>query len=280
VSDFVTTDDGTITKLDAETGELYHNRAGAYTEALCNYVQPSNALARLQENEEIKLLDSCFGLGYNTLALCAEAAKLQIPGKIVITAIELDPQIIRDVQQVMAAQQFATLHRFFRDKDFATEFGEWRGAHNYLQIRLNLINGDLRKAVPALQDDFDFVFHDPFSPRKVPELWTIDLFREYYRLLERLNGAVLTYSSAGAVRGGLQQAGFHVYKTTSVGAKPGGTLASVTKLEQLPNGVHVLSDDESAKLRGKSGIAYRDTDFSLARDDIQRARDAEQATYI
>jgi uncharacterized protein len=280
VSDFVTTDDGTITKLDPETGELYHNRAGAYTEALRNYVQPSNALGRLQEKEEIKLLDSCFGLGYNSLALCAEAARMQIPGKILITAIELDPHIIRSVQQVMAAEQFAALHQFFRDKDFATEFGEWRGAHNYLQIRLNLINADLRKAVPALQDNFDFVFHDPFSPRKVPELWTIDLFREYYRLLERRHGAVLTYSSAGAVRGGLQQAGFHVYKTTPVGAKPGGTLATVTKLAELHPGVHDLSDDELAKLTGKSGIPYRDSDFSLARDDIQRARDAEQGTYI
>ena len=48
-----------------------------------------------------------------------------------------------------------------------------------LNINIEIKTEDLRKVVPQMvadQKQFDFVFHDGFSPRSMPELWTIDLF--------------------------------------------------------------------------------------------------------
>jgi hypothetical protein len=42
--ELVPTEDGSLSIRDAATGELHHNRAGAYEEALVNYVQPSGVL--------------------------------------------------------------------------------------------------------------------------------------------------------------------------------------------------------------------------------------------
>jgi tRNA U34 5-methylaminomethyl-2-thiouridine-forming methyltransferase MnmC len=96
-------------------------------------------------------------------------------------------------------------------------------------IEIEFIVDDLRAALPSLIDSaegsFDLVFHDPFSPQHLPELWTQELFAEYFRLLAPRQGRLLTYSAAAAVRGGLFEAGFALGRTIGVGDKSGGTAA-------------------------------------------------------
>lgn len=276
MSPYVTTDDGTITLLDAETGELYHNRAGAYTEALVNYVQPSNALQRLKQNHQLDVLDVCFGLGYNTLVLLQRVLEERSRGFIKVVAIECDDKIIGTTCDVLRSERFAQLCRFFGCDTFASQFRQICATFGGLQICIDVRHGDARSVVPGLSSPFDVVFHDPFTARKVPELWTVQLFEHYRRLLETRRGVALTYSAAGPVRGGLQMAGFELYRTAALGAKPGGTLASVDKLDPYP-GVEELSDEERAKLHGQLGIPYRDEGLRQSREEIRRLREAEKA---
>jgi tRNA U34 5-methylaminomethyl-2-thiouridine-forming methyltransferase MnmC len=276
MTEYVTTDDGTITLLDPETGELYHNRAGAYTEALRNYVEPSGAINRLKQNHQLDVLDVCFGLGYNTFVLLQKALQERIRGFINVVAIESDANAIGTTRDVLRSEHFAQLCAFFGSDSFATKFHQISSTFAGLQISIDIRQGDLRSLVPSLRQPFDLVFHDPFSPRKVPELWTQQLFEQYRRLLNERHGMMLTYSSAGAVRGGLMQAGFEVFRTAAVGAKPGGTLASVDKTPHFAV-VENLSDEEFHKLHGKSGIPYRDDNFSRSREDVLRIRESEQA---
>src|SRR5271154_6174665 len=65
-NNLITTEDGSITCLDQESGELYHNKAGAYSEALHHYVQVCDLVDRVNRQASIAILDVCFGLGYNT----------------------------------------------------------------------------------------------------------------------------------------------------------------------------------------------------------------------
>ena len=277
MSDYVTTGDGTITMRDAETGELYHNRAGAFTEALQNYIEPSDALNRLRRQHQIAVLDVCFGLGYNTLVLLQAAIEARLHGFIEVVAIENDERIIAATKDVLQSERFAQLRTFLGTDEFACKFRQISATFGGLQISLNLRKQDVRQEVPRLSHACDFIFHDPFSPRKVPELWTLELFREYHRLLNQREGAVLTYSSSSAVRGGLRAAGFRVYKTAAVGEKKGGTLASISPLSVLPASVHDLSDEDNSKLSGKSAIPYRDDGFSRSRAEIMRVREAEHS---
>jgi tRNA U34 5-methylaminomethyl-2-thiouridine-forming methyltransferase MnmC len=278
MTEYVTTGDGSITLTDSETGDLYHNRAGAFSEAFQNYVEPSNALATLQERGQVTVLDVCFGLGYNTLVLLQKAVEAKAKGFLEVVAIESDPNVVLSTSDVMRLEKFDKLREFFGCNNFASKFSQRSMTFGGLQISIDLRQADARQAVPALARPFDVVFHDPFSPRKVPELWTLELFHEYRRLLQTRQGVILTYSSKAAVRNGLRQAGFIVYKTTSLGEKKGGTMASVGTLANLPVGAAYLSDDDSAKLDAKTGTPYRDEAFSRSRQDISNAREAELAT--
>jgi len=307
VSNTVPTADGTITMRDSETGELYHNSGGALREAMENYVLPARLEDILQRRKgeassTVKLLDACFGLGYNTFALWLHvfnASHLPID-RIDVTAIELDKGVIDALPLVLEQPCFAELVDALRDQQGSTMLDNLRAfkrlgivpeslKFNY-QVRegplytLDLSFSDLRVQVPALSKQqaglYDLIFHDPFSPSKVPFLWTADLFKHYFALMREESGRLLTYSAASAVRGGLEEVGFKIYRTRGVGAKQGGTLAArghtVELVEEL---IFHLRGEEAERLRTASGIPYRDPEMAAETKEILRAREAEQREF-
>jgi hypothetical protein len=144
-------------------------------------------------------------------------------------------------------------------------------------VTLNIQGEDLRRFAGRLETKYDLIFHDPFSPRKVPELWTLDIFEKYYRALNAQQGMLLTYSCAGAVRGGLLKAGFSVFQTESLGHRRGGTLAWTVKNCAAPSDfAQNLSGIDIKRLRGASGVPFRDTGFNADRIDIMTRRVYEQ----
>ena len=71
---------------------------------------------------------------------------------------------------------------------------------------------------------FDIVFLDPFSPRKNPELWSEEFFKEIYSRMKK--GAKLaTYSCARKIRENLKTAGFKVIDGPNVGRRGPSTNA-------------------------------------------------------
>jgi tRNA U34 5-methylaminomethyl-2-thiouridine-forming methyltransferase MnmC len=268
----VPTEDGSLTLLDDETQELYHNRAGAFTEALVNYVTPSAATEILCQRGQLRVLDACFGLGYNSFVLLSSLLDPARTGtlegvSIEITAIDLElmPSVV--LLKVLADSRFSSLSPLLCDylKDGSRQIPLRAGS---LSIAINLIEGDLRAVVPALKEPFDVVFHDPFSPRKVPELWTYDLFEHYFRLLTPLKGKLLTYSAAKAVRSGLLQAGFNVWKTQALGGKSGGTMGTIAGESSAH--AEALAEGELSIL--KSALPYRDPGLKLTRAEISELR--------
>ena len=59
----VTTNDGTLTLKSEKYNECYHSSEGAVTETLYKHIYPAFSVV---DKDEIKILDICFGLGYNT----------------------------------------------------------------------------------------------------------------------------------------------------------------------------------------------------------------------
>lgn len=321
VSNMVLTADGTITARDAETGELYHNRDGAYLEALENYVLPSRWYWLIKEpaaDRSIVLLDACFGLGYNTFTLWDQIVNNDaVVKRVDVLAIERDHAVLNALPVVLEQDCFQflenrvmarsgkTLHKVFQQ--LAREHHEEPSIDlqftidDFTVLRLHIIFGDLRSIVPSLgksrRGSFDLVFHDPFSPSKVPELWTVDLFKEYFHVLNDQGGRLLTYSAASAVRGGLREAGFSVWRTKGVGAKKGGTLAIRGQSEGAEHGVEcgaadllssdresdgivmTLREEESERLVSFSGIPYRDPGFQSTRREILKRREDEQRKF-
>ncbi|MBX2860544.1 MAG: hypothetical protein KTR14_04880, partial [Vampirovibrio sp.] len=284
------TADGSLTAYHPRCKEHYHNRAGAYTEALKNYVEPADPVAIVEKNGRLSLLDVCFGLGYNTWVLLETILASSVSGwTIHVVAIEQDPEILRFISQILEDPRLSSLKSQTTALEHNIYYQTQIGCSEFIQefpkkgkILWKFFQDDLRQVIPKLDDEIDLVFHDPFSPRKLPGLWTMDLFQEYYRLLEPKQGRIYTYSAASAVRGGLQEAGFIVEKTQGVGEKSGGTVGysdqnatAVTNRFSQP-----LSEEEVSLLYAKKGVPYRDPTFCATDKTILENRLREQRLLI
>src|SRR5690606_25225788 len=84
-------------------------------------------------------------------------------------------------------------------------FGEGR-------VRLTLVVDDVTKALPEICGGIDAWFLDGFSPARNPEMWTQQVFEGIVQA-SRPGATFATYTCAGHVRRGLEQAGFQVSKS-------------------------------------------------------------------
>ena len=194
----IETKDGSITFHNEEYGEAYHSLTGAEEEAREKYAKP----AEIKEGHNI--LDICFGLGYNS------AAALDITTNIKITAIEKDPKILKKI---------ANLKTEFKHFDIIKQTVEGK------QTQITLLVDDARKVIKNLEEDhFDRVFLDPFSPKKCPELWTQEFFKDINCCMKQ-SAKLFTYSCARVVRENLKATGFKVSDGPSVGRWAPSTIA-------------------------------------------------------
>ncbi len=67
--EFYYTQDGSIGLYSYADDDVYHSKFGAVTEAWEKFILPSKLDKLINVNEEIKVLDVCYGIGYNTKAL-------------------------------------------------------------------------------------------------------------------------------------------------------------------------------------------------------------------
>ncbi|MBP2156814.1 bifunctional tRNA (5-methylaminomethyl-2-thiouridine)(34)-methyltransferase MnmD/FAD-dependent 5-carboxymethylaminomethyl-2-thiouridine(34) oxidoreductase MnmC [Erwinia rhapontici] len=119
------------------------------------------------------------------------------------------------------------------------------GCHRLLldggRITLDLWFGDINQLIHTFDDTLnqqvDAWFLDGFAPAKNPDMWTPELFDCMARLA-RPGGTLATFTAAGFVRRGLQQAGFEVTKRKGFGEKRemliGHLPAAVVRPAQAP----------------------------------------------
>ena len=154
-----------------------------------------------------------FGTGLNLLAAWAawEASGATTPLR--FTSFEAFPMAPADMARALAAfPDLAPWRDRFLDR--------WRGGGrcDLGTCHLQVIAGDARQTLPDWDGVADAWFLDGFSPARNPELWERGLLAEVARHTAR-GGTVATYSAAGAVRRGLQAAGFDVTRAPGFGRK-------------------------------------------------------------
>ena len=67
--EFYYTQDGSIGLYSYADDDVYHSKFGAVTEAWEKFILPSGLSKLINTKEDIKVLDVCYGIGYNTKAL-------------------------------------------------------------------------------------------------------------------------------------------------------------------------------------------------------------------
>ena len=212
----ILTADNTETFLNEQVGESYHSQTGAVEEALKKYAIPCN-IKELAKTGSIKILDVCFGLGYNS-AMAIDIALEENPYCIIeVIGLEYDPEIIERIQEVTPPITFYEHYKKIKKDNLEVK---------NQNIKIKILLGDARETAKQLPENhFDAIFFDPFSPKTAPEMWQVPFFEEMYRVMK--NSAILaTYSCARMVRENMSTAGLFYDDGPIVGRRGPGTIAT------------------------------------------------------
>ena len=218
----ITTKDKSITYHSEEYDEAYHSITGAKEEAIKKYAEPTK-IAELAKKGSISILDVCFGIGYNSAAAIDAARKANPNCAISIVALEIDIRILNEIPKLENVfEHYGIFQNMIRQnspliKDSTTIFVQDN-------VEVQLLIGNALKTIKLVNGSFDAVFLDPFSPKKCPELWTADFFKEIHKRINK--GAILaTYSCARSVRDSLKRAGFTVKDGPTIARRGPSTIA-------------------------------------------------------
>ncbi len=247
------THDGSYTFFSEEFGEAFHSRQGARAEAFQKFADATNLVQKAQQ-PSIKLLDVCYGLGYNTAAAIEVIYSVNPNCTVEVYGLELDstvpigatsPELLQlwssETQPIL--QSLAQQHRY---------------QNNVLTAQLLI--GDARQTIDQLIEQHfqaDAIFFDPFSPRRCPQLWTVQFFQRVAQCLAP-TGTLSTYSRSASVRSALIEAGLAI-GTIPLGDRhlphdwSQGTVAAWKRETLTP-----LSPMELEHLHTRAAIPYRD----------------------
>lgn len=198
------TGDGSVTFYNEEYGETYHSNSGAKEESVEKYIKPS--WEYVKHLNKFKILDFCFGLGYNTAAAIDFILEKKPDAKIEVVGLENDPVILNEILNIEAPYKC---------------FDEIKKAVKGESSMIKIIVGDA--ATVDFGKGFDLVFFDPFSPKRCPRLWTEEIFQKVFDSM--LKGVLTTYSCARVVRDNLKAVGFVVKDGPCVARRAPSTIA-------------------------------------------------------
>lgn len=286
------TSDGSFTFYSPEFGELFHSYHGARQEAQCKFVEPTE-LAQKAQKPRVRLLDLCYGLGYNTASALETIWSINPTCLVEWVGLELDaaiPQaaiaqgLLKDWPSPIPELLGALVSPEVNGEstiipEVYSSILELQGESRALrtlstpQFQGTLWLGDARNTIQQLVNQgfqADAIFLDPFSPPHCPQLWTVEFLGWVARCLSP-RGKLATYSCSASVRTALIAAGLKIGATAPVGRRSPGTVASFSDRDLPP-----LSPQEQEHLQTRAAIPYRDPNLSDAAEEIRQRRQQEQ----
>ncbi len=226
----VKTEDGSLTLFSEKFKEPYHSvTAGALTEAVEKFCKPCRIREKARKGK-VHLLDVCFGLGYNTVAFINEALSENPKAKLKIVSFEFDISVIEkslNLDWKRFNKWKWVLRGALRNRHCEKGVLALSTETPQISLKVYITEGrEFLKEFSCKYENFaDAVFHDPFSPKVNPELWTYEFFKGIRRMTKE-SGILATYSASTAVRRALHMAGFGVKEGVAVGRKSRSTVAS------------------------------------------------------
>jgi tRNA U34 5-methylaminomethyl-2-thiouridine-forming methyltransferase MnmC len=234
-----------MTLFSEEFDEPYHSdRDGALNESLQKHVKPAIALQK--DKQTLTILDICFGLGYNTFATLYYIKTLNQKRKIHIISPEFDKALIESLKNFRYPPEFDFLKTIIQEL-----------SQNYRykddQLHIEILVGDARELLPQIETKFDIIYQDAFSPTHNPLLWTREYFAELRSLIKD-DGVLTTYSTAAAVRMGLDENDFKLFSYK--GEKIRESMVASPQMLELE-----FIDMELKKIRNPNAKSMRDEEY-------------------
>ena len=276
---FVLTDDGSYSIKSREINhkiETLHTSSGAISEAFEKFIKPM----KFDYTKDIAILDVCAGLGYNTTAAISDFIKnsnrnlkvdmIEISKATLACGLLVPSPIIEHEITKKAIENELIKQNYAKLSLIKSEIPS--------NIDINIFIEDARKSVQKLDDNsYDAIFLDPFSQNMAPELFSLDFFNEFRRIIKP-DGIVATYTSSAPIRDAFIETDFFIGQGPIFGRKQGGTLASPNPLmldTALPK------NDEIRIALSDVGIPFRDTTLDSSSDEIleQRTQERHQSRH-
>lgn len=199
---WVQSDDGSYTAYSPQYDEHYHStKDGALNESLKKHIEPAFQIHK--EKDHLKIIDICFGLGFNTLLSLYYRDTYYPDTTLEIYSPELDGELVASLVTFPYPEIFEPYLNVITD--IAT-LGGYEDERTSITVEIT----DARAAMQELSGVWDVCYQDAFSPSSNPALWTREYFAEVARLMGE-GGVVTTYSTALATRLALYENGFMVY---------------------------------------------------------------------
>jgi tRNA U34 5-methylaminomethyl-2-thiouridine-forming methyltransferase MnmC len=257
------TGDGSYTFYSNQFSQAFHSISGAKQEAQKKFVEPCLLTEKAVSSSSLKILDVCYGLGYNSAAAIEAIWLANSHCHIDIIALELEDIVPKSAISYQLldiwSQPIPVLLSQLANQYTITV--------DYLAGRLIL--GDARITLPE-NIQVDAIFLDPFSPTKCPQLWTVEFLGKLAQCLKK-DGLLATYSCAASVRSALMEVGLAIGQAPNVGRRSPGTIASYSNHNLVP-----LSLQEQEHLKTKAAIPYRDPFLRDSSEEIETRRALEQ----
>ena len=203
--------DGSFTFYSERFKECYHSlKDGALTETLHKHVLPPIELLGILQRQEVRILDLCFGLGYNSFVTAWIYKKYCFSGKVVIFSTEIDSAILDKISMIDFPPELS-----FLEKERIIQQLKISGQSQLSPcVDLKLMLGDGIAILQKLSKDtnkyFDIIYHDAFSLQATPEFWSEEFFQILYQLLDE-KGIITTYSVNKNILKNARDAGFFTF---------------------------------------------------------------------
>jgi tRNA U34 5-methylaminomethyl-2-thiouridine-forming methyltransferase MnmC len=224
----VITKDQSLSLFNETFQENLHSTEGAISETIYNFIEGCELLNH--KGPVLSVLEVGFGTGLGFFETLKFLRKFFPEKKLMFYSLEID----RDLALWA-----------LRDLPFTqnSNFLESCGPDYYLRVIL----GEATKSLEDIKiGPFDAIYHDPFSPKKNPTLWT----KEWFAKLLSLAGPkciLSTYSAATSIRLALLKAGWGVFdrkgfsfKRSSTIAKPYEETPAEIKSKLLSSDIHLI----------------------------------------
>jgi len=216
-------EDGSYTAYSKEYDEHYHStKDGALHESFTKHIIP--AFSVKENQEEINILDICFGLGFNTLATLLFHKQNNLKSKLKIYSPELDASLVKSLVDFTYPKEFEEFKPIIKT---ISENGIYEDKYFYIEVFV----GDAREYIKRFDAKFDIVYQDAFSPSTNPILWTKEYFNDISDAIKE-NGILTTYSIALRTRLALYENGFNLYLNKGKDFRT-ATVASKIKLDKF-----------------------------------------------
>ncbi|MDR2870418.1 MAG: hypothetical protein LBV04_08215 [Deferribacteraceae bacterium] len=196
--------------------EAYRAKSiGAFTESLHKFVNASGIIDKAR-TRDVRIMDLCFGLGYNCATTFHMASQQGITNRLHIVSIEKDAHLLELVRNMPILWPLDGYHMVRN----CLQHGYCGNASMEIYVMEAL------EAIYHINGLFDAIYFDPFSMSKNPEMWQVEVFARLRSLLAA-DGVLVTYACGKKARANMLEAGLKIEAVSAAkGAFHPGTLAS------------------------------------------------------